>query len=154
MPVPKQGEKAPDFALPDQAGKTVRLKDFLGKQVVLYFYPKDDTPGCTKEACDFRDNLPKITASKAVVLGVSKDNAESHGKFAQKYRLNFTLLADVDGKVCDAYGVFGLKQFMGKSFMGIKRTTFVIDRHGKIAKVFEIVRPEGHAEQVLAALER
>ena len=146
---PKQGTKAKNFTLPDQEGKLHTLKDYLGKWVVLYFYPKDDTPGCTVEACQFRDNLPKFKRSKAVVLGVSVDAVKKHAKFVTKYELPFTLLADEEKKVVELYGVWAKKKFMGREYMGILRTSFLINPEGKIAKVYEDVKPAEHALEVL-----
>lgn len=147
--LPKKGTKAKNFALLDQDGKLHTLKDYLGKWVVLYFYPKDDTPGCTVEACQFRDNFPKFKRSKAVVLGVSADAVKKHAKFVGKYELPFTLLADDEKSVVNLYGVWAEKKFMGRKYMGILRTTFLISPEGKIAKVYEDVKPDGHAEEVL-----
>ena len=150
--MPKEGEPAPDFRLPADDGKTYALRDLRGKKVVLYFYPKDDTPGCTKEACSFRDNLSRVSSKGAIVLGVSKDDLESHAKFREKYSLSFPLLSDPEGKVLSAYGVWKEKNLYGKTFMGIERTTFVIDEAGRIQKVFPRVKVEGHVDEVLAAL--
>ena len=149
-----EGTEAPDFSLPDANGKTVKLSDFAGKTVVLYFYPKDDTPGCTAEACGFRDMGKEFEKRGAVVLGISPDNPASHAKFAGKYRLPFTLLADVGAKVAADYGVWGEKNFMGKKFMGVARTTFIIAPDGEVEKVFRDVKPEGHDKEVLAWLDR
>jgi len=146
------GEKAPDFTLPADDGRPVSLNGFRGKKVVLYFYPKDDTPGCTKEACSFRDNLARVTTKGAVVLGVSRDDAKSHVKFKDKYDLNFPLLSDVDGKVTTAYGVWKKKNMYGREYFGIERTTFLIDEGGKIARIWPKVKVEGHTDEVLAAL--
>ena len=146
------GDKAPDFTLPADDGRKMSLKDFRGKKVVLYFYPKDDTPGCTAEACSFRDNLGRVTSKGAVVLGVSRDDTVSHGKFRDKYHLNFPLLADDAGKVTEAYGVWKKKSLYGRTFMGIERTTFVIDEQGKVARVWPRVKVQGHTDEVLAAL--
>jgi peroxiredoxin Q/BCP len=146
------GEKAPDFTLPADDGRRVSLKELRGKKVVLYFYPKDDTPGCTAEACSFRDNLGRVTAKGAVVLGVSRDSAASHGKFRDKYHLNFPLLSDDGGKVTEAYGVWKKKNLYGREFMGIERTTFLIDEEGKVARVWPRVKVDGHTDEVLAAL--
>jgi peroxiredoxin Q/BCP len=143
------GELAPDFALPDQEGHTRRLSDFRGQWVVLYFYPRDNTPGCTKEACGFRDLLPKFRQRKVAVLGVSVDSVRSHEKFAQKYGLSFPLLADEKKEVVRAYGVWGKKTFMGRTTMGTHRMSFLIDPEGRVAKIYEKVKPEGHAEEVL-----
>lgn len=147
--LPKKGTKAKNFTLPDQEGKTHTLKDYAGKWVVLYFYPKDDTPGCTVEACQFRDNFPKFKRSKAVVLGVSADAVKKHAKFVTKYELPFTLLADEEKKVVELYGVWAKKKFMGREYMGILRTSFLIAPDGKIAKVYEDVKPSEHALEVL-----
>ncbi|NLB71050.1 MAG: thioredoxin-dependent thiol peroxidase [Chloroflexi bacterium] len=147
------GDLAPDFELTDQFGDTHKLSDYRGKKVVLYFYPKDDTPGCTKEACGFRDNFQDYRKRQMVVLGVSKDSTEKHAKFSEKYSLPFTLLSDNDTKVSQTYGVWALKKMMGKEFYGINRTTFIIDEDGKILRVYEKVKPEKHAEEILADLE-
>lgn len=149
---PKTGSKAPDFSLPDQDGVARKLSDYRGKWVLLYFYPKDDTPGCTTEACSLRDNLPKFGKSDAVVLGVSVDTVARHKKFADKYKLPFTLLADEDKKVVELYDVWQQKKFMGRSYMGILRTSFLIDPKGVIKKVYEKVKPPVHAGAVLADL--
>src|SRR5215469_1628045 len=148
----KVGQKAPDFTLADDSGQKVKLSDFKGKKVVLYFYPKDDTPGCTKEACNFRDGFAEIKSRGAVVLGVSADSVDSHKKFKNKFELNFPLLADPDKKMIESYGVWKEKSMYGRKYMGIERTTFVIDPHGKIKKIFPKVKVEGHAEEVLAAI--
>jgi len=148
----KIGIKAPAFSLPDQTGKTHALKDYLGQWVLLYFYPKDDTPGCTKEACSLRDNWNGFKKLKAQVLGASVDSVKKHAKFAEKYDLPFTLLADEAHELVDAYGVWAKKKFMGREYMGILRTSFLIDPQGKIAKIYEEVKPEGHAAEVLADL--
>lgn len=146
------GDKAPAFSLKDDSGKTVSLSDFKGKKVVLYFYPKDSTPGCTQESCDFRDNLSRISKSKAVVLGLSADSVESHLKFKTKQELNFPLLSDPDHKALNAYGVWQEKSLYGRKFMGIVRSTFIIDESGKIAKVYSKVKVTGHVDDVLASL--
>ncbi|MCS6263402.1 MAG: thioredoxin-dependent thiol peroxidase [Nitrospira sp.] len=146
------GAKAPDFSLPDQDGSTVTLKSLKGKQVVLYFYPKDDTSGCTKEACDFRDSLAPIKKAGAVVLGVSKDGKASHQKFIAKYGLPFALLSDEETVVCNAYGVYKEKSMYGRKYMGIERSTFVIDATGRIKALFRKVKVPGHVDEVLAAL--
>lgn len=151
MPIP-EGASAPDFSLPDETGALRRLSDFRGKPVVLYFYPKDDTPGCTTEACNFRDDYSAYQQAGVVILGVSPDNPASHARFKAKYGLPFTLLSDVDHKVCELYGVWGLKKFMGREYDGVFRTTFVIDEQGKVIKVFENVKPAQHSLEVLAAL--
>jgi peroxiredoxin Q/BCP len=148
----KVGDKAPAFTLKDDTGTPVSLKDFKGKKVVLYFYPKDLTPGCTVEACDFRDASVQIKKKKAVVLGVSKDSVALHEKFRDKHELNFPLLSDEEGKVCEAYGVWQQKSMYGKKYMGIARTTFVIGTSGKIEHIFEKVKVKGHSEEVLGVL--
>jgi len=148
----KVGDKAPAFTLKDDTGSPVSLKDFKGKKVVLYFYPKDLTPGCTVEACDFRDASVQMKKKKAVVLGVSKDPVSMHEKFRDKHELNFPLLTDEDGKVCEAYGVWQQKSMYGKKYMGISRTTFVIGPTRKIEHVFEKVKVKGHSEEVLNVL--
>jgi thioredoxin-dependent peroxiredoxin len=147
----KEGDKAPDFAVPDASGKITHLKDLRGKKVVLYFYPKDDTPGCTKEACSFRDAFAKFKRRGIEVLGVSLDSEKSHQKFAQKYDLPFRLLADTEREISDSYGTYGEKKFMGRTYMGNHRMTFLIDEKGKIKKIFSKVKPEEHAEEVLKA---
>jgi len=146
------GDRAPDFTLPADDGRNVSLKDLRGKKVVLYFYPKDDTTGCTKEACSFRDNLGRVTSKGAVVLGVSRDDTKSNVKFKDKYHLNFPLLSDDDGKVTTAYDVWKLKNLYGREYFGIERTTFLIDEAGSIAKIWHKVKVEGHTDEVLAAL--
>ena len=150
--VPLVGAVAPDFTLPNEQGQPVTLSDLLGKQVVLYFYPKDDTPGCTVEACGFRDAWHLMHEKGIVVLGISRDSVKSHQKFAAKYGLPFTLLADADKKVAEAFGVMKEKNMYGKKVWGVARTTFVIAPDGKIQHVFENVKPDGHAEEVLAYL--
>jgi len=152
MAQPKEGTTAPDFELPDDSGKTVRLSDLRGKPVVLYFYPKDDTPGCTKEACGFRDDYGRYARAGAVVLGVSPDTSKSHTAFKEKFDLPFPLLADETKKVSKLYGVWGKKKFMGREYMGVKRTTYLIGADGKVLRVFENVKPEGHSQEILAAL--
>ena len=149
----KEGDKAPDFAVSGAEGKRVRLKDLRGKKVVLYFYPKDDTPGCTKEACAFRDSFSKFKRRGIEVLGVSLDNEKSHQKFTQKYQLPFRLLADTDRKLSESYGTYGEKKFMGRTYMGNHRMTFLIDEKGKIKKIFDKVKPDEHAGEVLEAFE-
>ncbi len=149
----KAGTAAPQFSTTDAAGDTVRLKDFRGQKVVLYFYPKDDTPGCTKEACSFRDSFAEFEKRGIKVLGVSPDSEKSHQKFVAKYDLPYTLLADKDHVIADAYGVYGQKKFMGRTYMGVIRSTFLIDEKGKIKKVFEKVKPDEHAREVLDAFE-
>jgi thioredoxin-dependent peroxiredoxin len=143
--------KAPEFTLPDQNGKDISLKEFRGKNVVLYFYPRADTPGCTIEACEFRDSYKKIQKTGAVLLGISPDTPKSQKKFEEKFSLPFTLLGDAEKKVANLYGVYKEKNMYGKKVMGVARTTFVIE-NGKITKIFNNVKPEGHAEQVLATL--
>jgi peroxiredoxin Q/BCP len=147
----KEGTTAPAFKTTDANGETVSLKDLRGQKVVLYFYPKDDTPGCTKEACSFRDDFATFKKRGIAVLGVSPDSEAKHKKFETKYNLPFTLLADTDHAIADAYGVWGEKKFMGREYMGVHRTTFLIDEKGKIKKVFEKVKPEDHASEVLEA---
>ena len=149
----KVGQKAPDFAVLDDSGRKVKLSDFKGKKVVLYFYPKDDTPGCTKEACAFRDGIAEIQRKGAVVLGVSTDSVESHKKFKTKYDLNFPLLADADKKIVEAYATWKEKSMYGRKYMGIERTTFIIDENGKISHIFPQVKVDGHYEEVLEALQ-
>ena len=151
--MPKPGTQAPAFSLPADDGTTVTLASLRGRPVVLYFYPKDDTSGCTKEACEFRDHWKEVQDSGAVVLGVSPDPVTSHRKFKHKYQLPFPLLADADHTVATAYGAWGEKSMYGRKYQGILRTTFLIDRDGRIAQVFEKVRPAGHAAEVLAALQ-
>jgi peroxiredoxin Q/BCP len=148
----EEGSKAPDFTLPTHDGTKLKLSSLKGTPVVLYFYPKDDTPGCTREACGFRDAKAGLAKHKAVVLGVSPDGPESHEKFRLKYKLPFTLLADADHTVAEKYGAWREKNMYGKKSMGIARSTFIIDAAGKVAKVFKAVKTDGHAEQVLAAL--
>jgi len=146
------GQKAPAFSLKDQDGKTVKLSDFKGQQVVLYFYPKDNTPGCTTEACDFRDEASALKKAGAVVLGVSMDSEASHQKFIQKHGLNFPLLVDADHAVAEKYGAWGEKKMYGKAFMGLIRSTFLIGGDGKLKKVWLKVKVEGHVKEVLEAL--
>jgi len=146
------GMQAPEFSLPSTLGRRVSLIEFRGKRVILYFYPKDDTPGCTMEACGFRDSFPRIESKDAVVLGVSLDDELSHERFAQKYNLPFPLLSDKDAAVSRQYGTYKEKNLYGRSFWGIERTTFVIDREGKVEHVFRRVKVEGHAEEVMATL--
>ena len=146
------GDKAPAFSLLNQAGQSVTLKSLKGKLVVLYFYPKDDTPGCTKEACGFRDSMASLSKTGAVIVGVSLDGVDSHRKFVDKYGLPFSLLSDEDIVVSKAYGVYRQKNMYGKKFWGIERSTFVIDRAGTITAIFRNVKVDGHVDQVLAAL--
>lgn len=150
---PQIGDIAPQFELEDQEGKTHKLSDYLGTPVVLYFYPKDNTPGCTAQACSFRDSFAEYRQKGIVVLGVSKDSTKSHAKFQDKFSLPFTLLADVEHKVAEAYGVWVQKKFMGREYMGMERTTFIIDKDGKIVHILEKVKPQNHAEEVLALFE-
>lgn len=149
----KPGDKAPDFSLPDQTGTTVRLKDLRGSTVVLYFYPKDMTPGCTQEACDFNDGFAALRKKGAVILGVSGDDAASHRKFADKFGLKFRLLSDTDKSTIKAYGAWQKKSMYGRTFMGIVRSTFIIDEQGRVRAVFPKVKVRGHVEEVLKALE-
>jgi len=146
------GMEAPEFSLPSSDGTRVTMSEFRGKRVVLYFYPKDDTPGCTMEACAFRDNIDRIVAKDAILLGISLDDELSHQRFAQKYNLPFPLLSDVDAAISRRYGTYKEKNLYGRTFWGIERTTFVIDRDGKVENVFRRVKVEGHAEEVLATL--
>jgi len=152
MPLVDPGKKAPAFSLKDQDGKTRRLADYAGRPVVLYFYPKDDTPGCTKEACAFRDNLPRFKPSKGVVLGVSILDEASKARFAGKYDLPFPLLADPDHAVAEKFGVWQKRSLYGRTYMGIARTTYLIGPDGKVAKRWDNVKVDGHAEAVLEAL--
>ncbi|HEX6645307.1 MAG TPA: thioredoxin-dependent thiol peroxidase [Gemmatimonadales bacterium] len=151
--MPEVGAPAPQFELPSDEGGTVSLAGLRGKPVVLYFYPKDDTPGCTVQACEFRDHWRDVKERGAVVLGVSPDSVRSHGKFRKKFELPFALLADEDHAVADAYGVWGQKTFFGRKYDGVHRTTFLIGPDGRIARVFRDVKPEGHAAEVLEALD-
>jgi len=144
---------APEFTMLDETGTSRSLSDYRGTPVVLYFYPKDDTPGCTKEACSFRDEYAAYRDAGVVILGVSPDSPKSHAKFKEKYNLPFTLLADEGHHVCETYGVWGLKKFMGREYEGVFRTTFVIDENGVVRKVFPNVKPDGHSAEVLAALQ-
>lgn len=148
----KEGDKAPDFSVLDNSGARVSLKDFKGKPIVLYFYPKDDTPGCTKEACAFRDGYADFKKADSVVLGVSTDPVKSHQKFVEKFSLPFQLLSDDEKKIVGAYGVWGEKSFMGRKYMGTHRVTFLIDGKGRIAKIWPEVKPEQHAAEVLEAI--
>ena len=152
MPI-SAGVPAPDFTLQDDTGAVRTLSDYRGQSLVLYFYPKDDTPGCTTEACNFRDDYSAYQQAGVTILGVSPDSPKSHAKFKAKFGLPFPLLADVDHKVCELYGVWGLKKFMGREYDGVFRTTFIIDPQGKIARVFENVKPAEHSAEVLEALE-
>lgn len=150
--MPEIGKKAPAFTLPDGNGKKVSLADFKGKNVVLYFYPKDMTSGCTQEACDFRDSFPNFSKLKAVVLGVSIDSIDSHKKFADKYNLPFSLLSDDKKEVVEKYGVWKEKSMYGRKYMGIERTTFIIDKEGKIKNIFPKVKVAGHVAEIMKAL--
>ncbi|MBV8570672.1 MAG: thioredoxin-dependent thiol peroxidase [Acidobacteriaceae bacterium] len=152
MSIPKEGSLAPPISLNTDSGEHFDLSSLKGKNVVLYFYPKADTPGCTKEACEFRDNSKKFSHANTVVVGVSPDQSSAQAKFKARFNLPFTLLADPDHKAAEAYGVWKEKSMYGKKYMGIERTTFVIDPEGKIKKIFPKVKVEGHAEQVLAAI--
>ena len=145
-------KKAPAFTLKDQDGKTHRLSDYAGGPVVLYFYPKDDTPGCTKQTCDFRDNLPRFMSVKAAVFGISILDEASKARFAKKYGVTFPLLADEDHAVAEKYGVWQQKSLYGRKFMGNVRTTYLIDRHGKVARRWDNVKVDGHAQEVLTAV--
>ncbi|MCZ7556324.1 MAG: thioredoxin-dependent thiol peroxidase [Bacteroidia bacterium] len=147
-----EGKKAPAFSLPSTSGRKVSLKDFTGTTVVLYFYPKDNTPGCTQESCDFRDNMARLQAAGVVVLGVSADSIASHQKFREKYDLPFDLLSDESHSMLEAYGVWKEKSLYGKKFMGIERTTVIIDGNGTVVRIFPKVKVSGHVDQVLAAL--
>jgi peroxiredoxin Q/BCP len=148
----QEGDTAPAFTAPTNGGGAASLTDFKGKKVILYFYPRDDTPGCTKEACGFRDHFAEFKKRGAVVLGVSTDPPKSHDKFVEKFKLPFPLLADSDKKIVQAYGVWGEKSFMGRKYMGTHRMTFLIDETGRIKKIWPKVKPEEHAEEILAAL--
>ncbi|PJE77213.1 thioredoxin-dependent thiol peroxidase [Candidatus Uhrbacteria bacterium CG10_big_fil_rev_8_21_14_0_10_48_16] len=150
----KLGKKAPAFSLPDQDGNVHTLSDYLGKWILLYFYPKDDTPGCTKEACMIRDHWPKFKKLGIQVFGVSVDPVKRHAKFVEKYDLPFTLLADEEKKIVQKYGVWGEKKFMGRTYLGTSRVSYLIDPEGTIAKVYEDVKPAEHAEEVLRDLKR
>lgn len=149
----KEGDKAPNFSAKDQAGNEVKLSNYKGKKVVLYFYPKDDTPGCTKEACNFRDNFSLLKKKGIEVIGVSTDNVKSHGKFVEKFDLPFTLVADEEKKIVQDYGVWGEKKFMGKTYMGTNRVTFIIDEKGVITKIITKVDTENSTQQVLDVIE-
>jgi peroxiredoxin Q/BCP len=147
------GDTAPDFTVKDQNGEEVKLSDLRGQKVALYFYPKDDTPGCTKEACSFRDNYSTLINKGIKVLGISPDSEKSHQKFISKYELPFTLLADTDHAIADAYESYGEKKFMGKTYNGVLRKTFLIDEDGKIKKIFDKVNVDAHADEVLEAFD-
>ena len=148
----EEGQEAPDFELTSDSGERIRLSQFRGQLVVLYFYPRDDTPGCTTQACGIRDSYDDFEQRGAVVLGVSPDKQTSHVKFKQKYGLPFTLLADPEHEVAEEYGVWGERKYMGRTYMGVQRSTFLIDSDGRIAKVMRKVKPDTHVEQVLAEL--
>jgi peroxiredoxin Q/BCP len=148
----REGDPAPEFSTLTNGGGRVSLSDFRGKNVVLYFYPKDDTPGCTKEACSFRDHFAEFTQRGVVVLGVSTDSVKAHDKFVDKFKLPFTLLADEDHQIVDAYGVWGEKRFMGRKYMGTHRVTFLINPEGRIQRIWPNVKPDEHVAEVLAAL--
>lgn len=146
------GNKAPDFELTDNNGQVHKLSDYLGQTIVLYFYPKDDTPGCTKEACSFRDAYADFKAAGVEILGISPDSEKSHTNFIEKYELPFTLLSDPDHQTCEAYGVWGLKKYMGREYHGVFRTTFIIGPECEVKRVFENVKPADHSQEVLAAV--
>ena len=148
----KEGDIAPKFTVATSGGGKISLADYLGKNVILYFYPRDDTPGCTKEACAFRDEFAQFKKKGAVIFGVSPDSVKSHDKFVEKFKLPFTLLADEDKKIVEAYGVWGEKSFMGRKYLGVYRVSFLIGADGKIKKIWPTVKPEEHAAEVLAAL--
>jgi len=148
----KIGDQAPDFTLLSDQHQQTSLKNFRGKKVILYFYPKDNTPGCTREACDFRDNLQNFSKKNTEIIGISKDSIEKHQKFKQKYTLPFTLLADENGDICEAYGVINKKSLFGRSFLGIQRSTFLIDEKGIIRAIWRKVKVNGHSQQVLDEL--
>jgi len=149
----EEGKKAPDFTAATDGGKKLKLSELRGKPVVLYFYPKDDTPGCTAEACGFRDQLPDFGKLKTQVIGVSKDSADKHDKFKKKYELNFPLVSDEDGKICEKYGTWVEKSLYGRKYMGIDRATFLIDEKGTVRAIWRKVKVPGHVDQVLAAAE-
>ena len=150
----KEGMKAPDFTLPDSQGNNITLSKFIGKNIILYFYPKDHTKGCTLEATDFRDNYDKIKETDTVILGVSKDSIKSHVSFINKYNLPFVLLSDESGEVCELYGVWKTKKMYGREYKGIERTTFLIDKEGNISKKFPKVKVQGHIEEIMEQLKR
>ena len=153
MSMPKIGDTAPDFEVLDDTGKTTRLSDYLGKDIVLYFYPRADTPGCTKEACGFRDDYSAYTDRDVIILGVSPDTVKAQAKFKQKFHLPFPLLADDDHQISETYGVWGPKKLAGKEYEGVHRTTFLIDSQGKIKQVFQKVKPVEHSKEILEAFE-
>lgn len=150
----KRGEQAPVWKAEDQNGAMRSSRDYLGKWIILYFYPKDDTPGCTKEACAFRDGYPKYKKAGIEIIGVSVDSVKKHAKFVEKYSLPFTLLSDEDKVIVEAYGVWGKKKFMGREYLGTNRVSYLIDPKGKIANVYEKVKPEDHAEEVLVDIKK
>ncbi len=152
MTTPQVGDKAPDITLPSDGGGTVSLKDYKGQKIVVYFYPKDDTPGCTAESCSLSENLSALNKLNCAVIGISKDSVKKHDKFKAKYNLKFPLASDEEGDVCERYGVWAEKSMMGRKYMGILRTTFLIDENGKIEHVWENVKVDGHTDEILAAL--
>ena len=152
MPMPDAGEMAPDFEAPTDTGETIRLSDLRGRDVVLYFYPRADTPGCTKEACSFRDDYRAYEAKGVVILGVSPDSVKKQARFKEKWSLPFTLIADEDHAISQAYGVWGIKEFLGREYEGVYRTTFLIDPQGKVRRVFKDVNPTQHSQDILAAM--
>lgn len=153
MPELKTGDKAPDFTLPCDGGEDIALSSFKGQKVVLYFYPKDDTPGCTAESCDFRDNIKSFEKIGVQIIGISKDSVAKHDKFKAKYQLNFPLASDENSDVCERYGVWTEKSMYGKKYMGIERSTFLIDEQGKIAAIWRKVKVPGHVEEVRQAIQ-
>jgi peroxiredoxin Q/BCP len=153
MDLPQPGELAPNFEALTDAGEPIKLSDFRGKDIVLYFYPRADTPGCTKEACGFRDDYSAYKKKGVTVLGVSPDTVKKQANFKEKFELPFTLIADEEHSISELYGVWGLKKFMGREYEGVHRTTFLIDKQGKIKQVFEKVKPDAHSAEILAALE-
>lgn len=148
-----EGDKAPEFSLPSDGGGTVSLGDYKGQKVIVYFYPKDDTPGCTKESCSLSENISSLNKLGCAVIGISKDSVKKHDKFKEKYNLQFPLGSDEGGDTCERYGVWAEKKFMGRKYMGILRTTFLIDENGTIEKIWKDVKVEGHTEEILKALE-
>lgn len=153
MDILKIGQKAPDFNLPDKDGTLHKLSNYKGQWVLVYFYPRDNTPGCTKEACTLKDNFSSFTKYNAVVFGISTDSIESHNKFSDKYHLPFPILADTAKEVVNSYGVYGKKKFLGKEYMGVNRTSYLINPNGNIAKIYEKVKPADHAREVLEDIE-
>lgn len=149
----KEGDQAPSFSLPGNNGQTVKLDDFKGQNVILYFYPKDDTPGCTKEACAFKEAMPEFETLNAAVIGISKDSPAKHDKFVEKYDLNFPLASDENGEICEAYGVWREKSMYGRTYWGIERSTFLIDEHGRLNRIWRKVKVPGHVDSVKEALE-